>query len=51
MAEAIANEDDINLLIDGFKTKLDISNDFPFLNHEPTIDFIKNSKVYQLKKF
>jgi hypothetical protein len=27
------------------KIDLDFSNDFPFLIHEPTIDFIKKSKV------
>ena len=27
-----------------FAEKLDISNDFPFLNDQNTIDFIKNAK-------
>ncbi len=28
-----------------FAEKLDISNDFPFLNDQNTIDFIKNAKI------
>lgn len=32
-------------LTDLLQTKLDISNDYPFLNHEQTIEFIKSSKV------
>jgi hypothetical protein len=32
-------------LTDLLKNKLDISNDYPFLNHDLTIEFIKSSKV------
>jgi hypothetical protein len=37
------NTDDV--LIDLFEKKLDISNDFPFLNDKTTIDFIKRSNI------
>ena len=39
-------------LVDLFDKKLDLSCDFPFLNHGETINFVKKSKVssYEPKK-
>ena len=37
----------VDELSDLVQTKLDISSEYPFLNHEQTIEFIKTSKVEQ----
>lgn len=42
MNPASKNEDDLIAL---FERNLDISSDFPFLNDDATIKFVKKSKV------
>lgn len=45
----MATNDGVKDLIDLFETKLDLSNEYPFLVDPDSIEFVKNSKVIHSK--